>query len=116
MDRAVHLPLSMDFLSRSHFHAAQLTVRAFQAQRKLVKMDDNPPPAQGSNSADAMNSSEPEPIQVNAGNGDSLPNQQPNTAKDADIHKLEEDTLPLVLEAMWAANLIDIQNTLKKVN
>lgn len=29
--------------------------------------------------------------------------------------KLQEDALPLVLEAMWAANVIDIQNTLRKV-
>lgn len=29
--------------------------------------------------------------------------------------RLEEATLPLMLEAMWAANVLDIQNTLKKV-
>ncbi|EFJ53165.1 molecular chaperone [Volvox carteri f. nagariensis] len=29
--------------------------------------------------------------------------------------KLEEAALPLMLEAMWAANVLDIQNTLKKV-
>lgn len=30
-------------------------------------------------------------------------------------HKLEEAALPLMLEAMWAANALDIQNTLGKV-
>jgi hypothetical protein len=29
--------------------------------------------------------------------------------------KLEEAALPLMLEAMWAANVLDIQVTLKKV-
>jgi len=37
------------------------------------------------------------------------------TAAHAERAKAEEDTLPLMLDAMWAANVLDINSTLRKV-
>ncbi|KAH7622760.1 hypothetical protein Ndes2526B_g03599 [Nannochloris sp. 'desiccata'] len=37
------------------------------------------------------------------------------TAAHAERVKAEEDTLPLMLDAMWAANVLDIESTLRKV-
>ncbi|GLI63100.1 hypothetical protein VaNZ11_006004, partial [Volvox africanus] len=41
--------------------------------------------------------------------------QGPSIEQLMERKKLEEAALPLMLEAMWAANVLDIQNTLKKV-
>ncbi|GIL50084.1 hypothetical protein Vafri_6393 [Volvox africanus] len=41
--------------------------------------------------------------------------QGPSIEQLMERKKLEEAALPLMLEAMWAANMLDIQNTLKKV-
>ena len=38
-----------------------------------------------------------------------------NVQHQAQKAKLEEDALPLMLEVMWAANLMDIQSTLRHV-
>ncbi len=33
----------------------------------------------------------------------------------AALLQLEEESLPLMLEAMWAANVLDVQSTIRKV-
>ena len=38
-----------------------------------------------------------------------------NVQHQAEKAKLEEATLPLMLEVMWAANVVDIQTTLRHV-
>ena len=38
-----------------------------------------------------------------------------NVQHQAEKAKLEEATLPLMLEVMWAANVVDIQSTLRRV-
>ena len=38
-----------------------------------------------------------------------------NVQHQAEKAKLEEATLPLMLEVMWAANVLDIQSTLRHV-
>ncbi|GMH45279.1 hypothetical protein BSKO_13236 [Bryopsis sp. KO-2023] len=122
---------------RSHIQAAHLAVKAYQVQRKLEKLDgrsknneetQDPPSSSSADPEEASGKLNEGPVEASgneASNSQSVPGDEPGSPEapspsDAyeqmmNRHKMEEDALPLVLEAMWAANVIDIQGTLKKV-
>ena len=123
------------FLCRSHVGAAVLAVKAYQAQKRLERWDvdhQGSPTTGGESSTPMADGGEGDAPAEGAGpasntaqegkNGDSEPSN-PEAAAQAEEayrdmlarHRMEVDTMPLVLEAMWAANVVDIQNTLKKV-
>lgn len=118
------------FVIRSHLQAAQLTVRAIQYQRKLERLDGgqsaepsgtNAEGGEAAKTAEEMNTNSQDGTDFVKGDkedadcsGESGAAKNPYEDKAA-RSKLAEDVLPLVLEAMWAANVIDIQGTLRKV-
>lgn len=102
-------------LIRTHFQAAKMAVKVLNAKRQIEKMEEKAkiavPQSESPTTSDRMpdlsdsiEPSEADPASV-------------NEAYEAMLKRaeLEEAALPVVLEAMWAANVIDIQSTIKKV-
>ncbi|KAL3131275.1 hypothetical protein ABBQ38_000570 [Trebouxia sp. C0009 RCD-2024] len=119
---------------KSKVHLAQMGLKVFQAQQKLEQMDKDQ--KQRSEAKARMNQQSSSPSAAPAtGPFDQQPGssaEQPlseqqraeaeaaSTAAEALEHaqlraQLEEATLPLMLDAMWAANVLDIESTLRHV-
>eukprot|EP00887_Chlorella_sp_A99_P007866 scaffold20.g7866.t1 len=101
---------------KSQFNAASLALQVYKAQTDIEKLDRLEQQQQQQSGAAAGAAGQPEI----AGAGQRQP---PAPAPPADPAllaaeraRLEEQALPLMLEAMWAANLLDIQSTLRHVS
>lgn len=113
---------------RTHFQAAKMAVKVISTQKQIEKMDGKLKTAaastrgndadlngttRGSNFDTPMDESEP----VQQGETVPLTPEAEQAAAEALLRKaeMEEAALPVVLEALWAANVLDIQSTIKKV-
>jgi hypothetical protein len=97
---------------KSQFNAASAAIKVIQAQQKIQTWEKNHPPQV------AGEASSQQPPAQEGGQEEEKEEAQPSALRlspeeMAERQKLEDETLPLMLEAMWAANAIDIQTTLK---
>ncbi|KAG2485127.1 hypothetical protein HYH03_016114 [Edaphochlamys debaryana] len=92
---------------KTQFKAVNAAVKVTAAQQRLEAMTKEVD-RQSAEAAAARAAAE-------AQGGDAPPAPGPSIEQLMARQKLEEATLPLVLEAMWAANVLDIQATLKRV-
>lgn len=86
---------------KTHFKAASLAFKSYQTQQELLKLEQKSTKAQ-----------------QEVPGSESVPIESKGTVE-SDITKaryeIEEKALPLMLETMWAINVVDIESTLCKV-
>lgn len=85
---------------KTHFKAASLAFKSYQTQQELLKL------VQKSSSKQQEVPSETVPIETKG-------TIDPDNAKAR--YEIEEKALPLMLETMWAINVVDIESTLCQV-
>lgn len=97
---------------KSQFAAANLAMKVYKAQAALAKLE-------GSEAAASAAAKE---RTANGAGGDAPADEAAvdaaalaAAAAAAERARLEEASLPLMLEAMWAANVLDVQSTLRHV-
>eukprot|EP00210_Caulerpa_lentillifera_P006346 g6062.t1 len=111
---------------RTHFQAAKMAVKVLSAQKQIERMDGKLKTAVASTRANEseLNGSSSNPVfESMTGDPENVHHCPPSTsdmdqaAAEALLRKaeMEEAALPVVLEALWAANVLDIQSTIKKV-
>jgi hypothetical protein len=86
---------------KTHFKAASLAFKSYQTQQELLKLEQKSTKAQ-----------------QEVPDSESVPTETKGTTE-PDITKaryeIEEKALPLMLDTMWAINVVDIESTLCKV-
>ncbi|CAD7704560.1 unnamed protein product [Ostreobium quekettii] len=111
---------------RSYIGAAVSGVKAYKAQKRLEKWDEShqgeeasSPMATPAEGSDGAIPDGPPPETTGEQQESVAPEGQTDPQKAYEEmmarHQMEEDAMPVVLEAMWAANVIDIQNTIRRV-
>ena len=101
---------------RTHFQAVKMAVKVLNARKQIEKIEEktkaNGAPQERSGTSEVDGFADV-PLSEE-------PGMDPETEQEAyealmRRAELEEAALPVVLEAMWAANVIDIQGTIRKV-
>ena len=110
---------------KSQFRAGSLAIKVMQARHEIGKLEMDAQRAQ--RAAEEMRRMEANgasmPVDIEGAVGDESVVFAPDaaaltaaaTAAEAERVKAEEASLPLMLDAMWAANVLDIESTLKHV-
>lgn len=107
---------------KSQFTAASAAIKVYQAQQRLEQFQKEHEKKVAQQAA-AKAAKEPktadgEAVAAGEGTSTAAPAEEDEYNPYEDLmqkQKMEEATLPLMLEAMWAANVLDIQTTLRKV-
>lgn len=95
---------------KTQFRVVNLALKAFQTQKELARVEKQI-------EEDAHGSSSPSKLEGEGPKDTSNRNVRINVAKDpiAIRAEMEEKALPLILDTMWAINVVDIESTLQQV-